>query len=285
MAMLHIRPAAENDIADITALHRAYDTAWFGAPEHDEDEVREWLELADERCVVSDGARLAAAGTRWRNGSTLVVDPAVRDPAVHRLLMRWLLDAGALESESLDRDLLLTSALRAIGWRHTRSSFELVRRVTSDWVLSPPAWPVGIELRPYRAADAEPLHHLVYVDAGWADVPGHEQRSFAEWQRIFLAGRAAEEAPILAWRGTALAGAAIGRMFSDGTGWVSQLAVARNERRAGLGRALLLEALRRRVAAGATSLGLGVSATNRHALGLYLSVGLHIDREWQTFAP
>ena len=51
------------------------------------------------------------------------------------------------------------------------------------------------------------------------------------------------------------------------------------------GRALLLEAFRRRVAAGATRLGLGVSAEHAHALGLYLGIGLTIDREWRKYRP
>jgi ribosomal protein S18 acetylase RimI-like enzyme len=75
----------------------------------------------------------------------------------------------------------------------------------------------------------------------------------------------------------------MGRIFSDGAGWVSQLAVARSERGRGLGRALLLESFRRRLAVGATLLGLSVQAVNRSAIGLYLDVGLTVDREWQRF--
>ena len=89
------------------------------------------------------------------------------------------------------------------------------------------------------------------------------------------------------WPGTArrLVGVALGHTFSDGAGWVAQLAVAEDHRGRGLGRALLLEALRRRVAAGATALGLSVSALNPDALRLYLDVGLVVDREWRTYLP
>jgi ribosomal protein S18 acetylase RimI-like enzyme len=51
----------------------------------------------------------------------------------------------------------------------------------------------------------------------------------------------------------------------------------------GLGRALLLELLRRHVAAGATSLGLEVQAANERALRMYVDVGLRIGREWRTY--
>jgi hypothetical protein len=70
-----LREVTAEDIPALTALQRAFDVAWFGAPEHDEDEVREWLDLGDANCVVEDGDRLIAAGSRWRTGSALTVDP------------------------------------------------------------------------------------------------------------------------------------------------------------------------------------------------------------------
>jgi len=85
---------------------------------------------------------------------------------------------------------------------------------------------------------------------------------------------------VLAWRGNRLVGVALGRTFSDGTGWVSQVAVSRDQQGQGVGRALIIEAFRRRLAGGATRLGLGVSAANQDALRLYLRLGLAIDREW-----
>jgi hypothetical protein len=32
-------------------------------------------------------------------------------------------------------------------------------------------------------------------------------------------------------------------------------------------------------------LGLGVQAENAGAIALYTGIGLHVDREWQIFAP
>ncbi|MDT7574370.1 MAG: hypothetical protein QOH17_703, partial [Pseudonocardiales bacterium] len=126
---------------------------------------------------------------------------------------------------------------------------------------------------------------LIYVDAGWAEVPGHPARTYQEWREIFVTDKEDPAQQVLASRDGNLVGVAMGRLFSDGAGWVSQLAVAKPERGHGLGRALLLEALRRRMAAGATLLGLSVQGANRGALGLYLSVGLTVDREWQRLVP
>ncbi len=280
-----LRAATSADLPALTELQRAYDTAWFGAPENDEDEVREGLETADATCVVVNGSSCVGAGLRWRTGSSLVIHPDADSDAVQALLVPWLTTVDAPGTEILDREVSLRAALTAAGWVYEHATFDLIRPVSPEWVLPQPNWPTGVALRAFDTDHALALHELVYVDAAWADVRGHHARTFDEWHRLFIAGRPVEEAPVVAWRGDRPAGTAIGRIFSDGTGWVGQLAVARSERGRGLGRALLLESYRRRVASGATQLGLSVVATNRDALRLYLGIGLIVDREWQTFQP
>ena len=70
-----------------------------------------------------------------------------------------------------------------------------------------------------------------------------------------------------------------GRVFSDGRGWVEQLAVARSARGLGLGRALLLHSLAELREQGATSLALGVQGKNENAIGLNRDVGFEVERE------
>ena len=129
------------------------------------------------------------------------------------------------------------------------------------------------------------MYQLIYVDAGWAEVPGHPHREFDDWRDLFITDTTVPDLQVLAWRGDRLVGVSTGRIFSDGTGWIAQLAVAKDERGNGLGRALLLDGLRRRRDAGATVLGLAVQAENRNALDLYLDAGLEIDREWMEYRP
>jgi mycothiol synthase len=63
-------------------------------------------------------------------------------------------------------------------------------------------------------------------------------------------------------------------------GWIDSLSVLREHRKKGLGRALLLDGMRRLRARGCTHLMLGVDSENpTGALGLYESVGF---REWKT---
>jgi ribosomal protein S18 acetylase RimI-like enzyme len=286
---VHSRPATRDDLAALVDLQARVDLAWFGAVEQDEDEVREFLDRIDDlqhrsRVVLDDG-RLVAAAFWEPNDAQLLVDPDIAPQAVHAELIAWFARRPTAKVVALARDEALRAALVERGWTHTRSSFDLLRPVTDDWELPAPSWPASVTARGLDDGDAAAVHTLIYEDAAWAEVPGHPYRDLAEWKSIFLTDTVLPEQQVLAWRGEQLIGAAMGRTFSDGTGWVSQLAVATGERGRGLGRALLLEALRRRRAGGATALGLSVQADNRGALGLYLDVGLAIDREWMEYRP
>jgi len=284
--MIGLRAMRDADLTAVTELYRAYDVAWFGAPEHGPDEVADEYGLAEAACVIEEGGQVLAAAMRSRTGATAVIDPA-RDPvASAELLVRWLTFGGAREVEVLDRDEVLRAALSAAGWRYHHSSFELLRPLDDGWMPAAPHWPAGVTARRLRAGEEPALHELIYADAGWADVPGHHARDLDEWRRIFLDGRPAEERPIVADADAdgRLGGAVLLRRFTDGTGWISQLAVARAQRGSGLGRALLLAGLHELALAGVERLGLSVMGENRSALRLYLDAGLPVDREWQLYA-
>lgn len=282
------RAATADDLPLLTELYQRWETAWFGAPEHDADEVHETFGdiagLSERSRLLLDGDDLVGAAWYWSSDTTLLVDPDKDAAALYADLLPWLGERG-VAVESLGADAAMRAALEERGWTHERSSFELIREVTPDWTLAEPTWPEGVTITDLDGADLEAVHRLIYVDAGWAEIPGHPERPYEQWRDIFVTDKEDPAQQVLAWRGGALVGVAMGRIFSDGAGWVAQLAVARSERGRGLGRALLLEALRRRVAGGATLLGLSVQAENASAIGLYLSVGLHVDREWMRYAP
>ena len=278
-----------DDLAALVDLQARVDLAWFGAVEQDEDEVREFLDRIDDlqqrSTVVLEDGRVVAAAFWEPNDAHLLVDPDIAPQAVHAELIAWFADRPTAKVIALARDEALRAALVERGWTHTRSSFDLLRPVTEDWEIPAPIWPETLRVRGLDDGDAAAVHTLIYDDAAWAEVPGHPYRDLSEWKAIFLTDTVLPEQQVLAWRGAQLIGVAMGRIFSDGTGWVSQLAVAAGERGRGLGRALLLEALHRRRAAGATTLGLSVQADNRGALGLYVDVGLAVDREWMEYRP
>lgn len=281
MTGLQLRPAELADRPAITALQARYDVHWFGAPERDDDEMAEELDNAAESIVVVDGDSLVAIVWTDPPGATLTIDPTVPSGPVLDVALGWLKEREA-KVEVLSRDEVLRTAFADAGWAHQRSAFELMRSADGDW-LDEPEWPAGITVTDFDAATPAQVHELIYRDARWADVVGHVDRDLADWTSIFVTDKDVAAQQVLAWRDGELVGAATGRIFADGSGWIAQLAVARSQRRSGLGRALLLEGLRRRVAAGATTLGLSVQADNAAAIALYTGVGLEVVREWQVF--
>lgn len=279
-----VEPAGLDQLSEITALQRRYDEHWFGEPENDADEVREFLELGHTQCIVRDGDRAVATGNAWRTGSSVVIDPMTDGRAVAAVAVDWLRNVAAPTTEVLSRDEQLREVLLASGWAYSYSTFDLYRAVESSWERPRPSWPDGVTVRAMEPADERRVHELIFRDAAWAEVRGHHDREFDEWRSIFLKGDRAEDRPLMAVRGDQPIGVVLPRLYSDESGWISQLAVARSERGRGLGRALLLTAFDRLARGGATRLGLGVLAENASALRLYVGVGLRVDREWQTFA-
>ena len=280
------RPATRADVADVVDLQARWDTSWFGAPEHDDDDVRAEIgrvdPLTERSLLLHDGdLRLVGAAWWWRpDDPTLLIDPTAGIDAAGagRDLVQWLDRSGADLLEVLWRDTTLLGVLAAEGWQHVRSQFELVRSASD---LPAPEWPAGVTVSSL-ADDPEviaEIHRLIYDDAGWADVPGHTVRGLAEWRGLFVTGEDLEQQVVVSESGRPV-GVALGKVFPEGTGWVAQVAVRRDQQGRGMGSALLAEAFARRVAAGATQVGLGVSATNAGALRLYERLGLTVDREW-----
>jgi ribosomal protein S18 acetylase RimI-like enzyme len=289
---VHVRPATDADVPAIVALQRRWDTHWLGAPENDESEVRESFErvdpLADQSLLLLDdgsaGDALLAFAWFWGpKESWLTVDPTVEAAPLYDVLLSWFASTDVESLEALDRDTDLQEALAGRGWTHELSSYELIRAV-EGWELDEPVWPAGVEVTSLHSGDSRDVHAVIYDESGWEDVPGHGRREYEQWHGIFLGPEVVPEQQVLAWRAGRLVGVALGRTFSDGAGWVAQVAVPKDQQGQGLGRAMLLESFRRRVDAGATKIGLGVSAANPDALRLYLDLGLVVDREWKRYA-
>ena len=273
-----LRPATPDDRPAAIALGLAEDAAWSGAEPVSEEEAAEFVDSYEPGVVFEHEGRVAGyAGTREGGGALLLADPAVALPAVE-VLVAWLGERGHRRIESYERDTERIAWLEAHGFLHLHSAFDLQRDV--DPPPPAPAWPGAIELRRYdAAADAEAVHALVYVDAAWAEVPGHVDRSLEKWQ----AGMAGYHAWV-ARRDERPVGVVAGRVFEDGRGWVELLAVARSARGQGLGRALLLHSLDELIGRGATSLALGVQGANEAAIRLYRDVGFRVDRAWRSYA-
>lgn len=288
-----LRPARAEDVPALGRLQRELDVAWWGREETDDTDVAHllrWVGDLDARSRVLPGPEgiVGYAAVTAGGDATLAVAPGLpadRRRAALDALLAWLVasPAGAvLELDAPRQDLERLDALARHGLLPLRSQFDLERPANAP--LATPAWPAGVDLVPFRDDLAPALHTLVY--SVWADVPGHHWRPYDEWRHLFLHVEPFDPGlQVVAARDGAPVGVALSRVSAGTDGWVSQLAVARDEQGRGLGRALLLEALRRLASAGTDRVGLGVSARNAAALGLYRSAGLEIVRETAVCTP
>ena len=289
---IELRPAADDDLGAISRAIDAQDTAWWGEPDGDIDDVRDELgrvELmigsleAGARVALVEGEPVGVALRVGHGQTSVAVDPTIAGAAEVRLaLFEWLAGFGDVEIESPAQDVQRLAELASIGFEPLRSSFELERPGdVSD--LPSPVWPTGIAATPFRTGvDDEELHEMIY--SFWTDVPGHTRRSLDEWRAVMVSGPWFDPELVVVARAAdgagPIVGGALGRTYTGNVGWVSQLGVGRSARGRGLGRAVLLEACHRLAGKQPSVIGLGVEAENANALGLYRSVGMDVAREW-----
>jgi ribosomal protein S18 acetylase RimI-like enzyme len=274
-----LRSATPADRPDLIALALAEDAAWSDAPPVSDEEAGEVIDpLAPGVVFERDGRVAGYAAAREGGGTLLLLDPGPDPRPALAALVAWLGERGHHEVDAYARDARRIAWLEANGLTFRRSAFDLRRGV--DPPVVPPAWPTAVAVARYQPGeDADAVHRLIYVDAAWGEVPGHHERSLEAWRSIFKDCRGwvarRDERPV---------GWVAGRVFSDGRGWVEQIAVARSARRLGLGRALLLHSLADLGSHGATSFALGVNGDNETAIGLYRAVGFEVEREWRVYS-
>ena len=278
------RAADRSDIASIFRLQRAYDIWSVGKPEDSEAEVLETYKRAEDTRVILNGDDVVGYAAYWRTGSHIIANPREDMEKIYQPLMHWLTSSSAPEARASDCDKHLRRVAVDQGWHHANSTFDLLRTVTPDWVVRSPSWQKDYRAAPSTEGEHQALHRLIYHAAGWSQVPGHHHRGFDEWHRLFFQPRGSTQ-PLLAWHSERMVGAALARVYDDGTGWITQLAVLPEERRRGIARNLLLLLFTSLIECGVTSIGLAVSGANRAATTLYTNLGLEVKREWAIYLP
>lgn len=272
---MRLRPATDADRDTVLALAVAEEAAWLGAAESSAAEIREWLDSeggVTGGVLSEDGRGFAQDGRHEAILIATAVEPV-------EALLLWLRERRRpLEVATHAGDAPRIAVFEANGLRHVRSAFTLARPADP---VPPARFPDGVVVEPYRfGTDDAAVHRLMYVDAAWSAVEGHTNRDLEAWRSL----ESMSTTLLLARRDGRPVGWVCGRLLETGRGYVQTLAVARDERGGGLGRALLLHAFADLQAAGATDLGLGVEAANEQALGLYRSVGLTVEQEWRHYA-
>ena len=274
-----LRPVTPADRRDLIALALAEDAAWSGAPEVSAEETGEFIDHYGSGVIFERAGRVGGYAAVGEGGGTiLLAEPGDPRPALEALVA-WLGERGHHEVDTYAADARRIAWLEAHGFTYRRSSFDLQRGINPP--LAPAVWPSAVAIARYRPGeDDDAVYALIYVDAAWGEVPGHTQRSLAAWRSMITP----DYRGWVARRDGRPVGWVVGRVFSDGRGWIEQVAVARSARRLGLGRALLLHSLAELCSRGATSLALGVQAENENAIGLYRDIGFEVTREWRVYA-
>jgi GNAT superfamily N-acetyltransferase len=166
---------------------------------------------------------------------------------------------------------VLPIVLRDEGFTPFRRSLEM--QVPLDGAVPRPDRPAGVTVRTVNAGEERDVHAL--GEEAFSDLRDFRPTPYEDWAfwwndrkklELWFAAEADDGE---------LVGVALCELQGADVGWVGTLAVRRQWRKRGLGRALLLHAFRAFVRAGSTTAALSVDAENATgAVRLYESVGM-----------
>ena len=280
-----LRPPVPDDLAAIAALLAAREQADRLDPSHWRRLVLDQWRLplfdpaSDAILAVVDSGAVTGLAARFEPGGFAAVDPGSDGDGTSELLLDWLEErtrrAGSRESRQIvaHADGAAHALLAARGYRPVRSYHRLGIELPAP-AADPPPPPSGIRLRPVVLPDdARALH--AFDDQAFAGNPDYLPETFESFRDVHLArDRVLPELSLLAERAGTPAGLALCQVWPGETLMVDLLAVAREERRLGLGRALLVTAWRGAADAGYRRAVLEVASDNPGAFALYRRAGM-----------
>ena len=154
--------------------------------------------------------------------------------------------------------------------------------ITLDGPPPAPAWPEGVELRPFELEKHNYAVHLAHEEA-FRDHWGHTPHSYTDWQHRMNNEEMDPSLWFIACDGDQIAGYALCRYRND-IGWVGTLGVRRPWRKHGLGLALLYQSFAEFYKRGTPVISLGVDAASQTgATRLYQKAGMHVAAEYVSY--
>ncbi len=286
------RPLTPDDVQAVTDLVAATELDVDGAVEIDVSDVRgDWerpnFDLASMAVGVEHEGTLVAFAEAYRGRGEVEVRPDHRGRGIGTALMRWTWEAVRRDGRDeigqtlSDAHATGVSLLEANGYGVGHHSWIL--RIDLDDEIPAPQLPNGLEIRDWRPGADDRAVWRVIEDA-FSEWPGRDEETpFEDW----LASIARHDAvrpdvtPVVV-DADRIVGVAIGMDYQASPldeGWVQQLAVNKDYRGRGLGRALLQESFRRFRALGQRQAGLSTDSRTG-ALALYEHVGMRVDRSY-----
>ena len=243
---------------------------------------------------VSADAALAFAGDEALGGVALLrggalgfVSPSAEGRGAGSRLLAWVEQRAIEGRRGCHRQRVggANNSAHVLLDRHGYTQVREVRHISIELArtVEAPAPPDEVALDSLEVSrDAGALHEAdARMFAGNADYQPESYETFCDEH---LAGDGlAPELSSVARSGGRVVGFTLCRATGSGVGVVDLLAVDPALRRQGLGRALLLGALRRFAGAGLTEGRLDVAADNPPALALYASVGMSVAQRSHVF--
>jgi mycothiol synthase len=290
---VNVRRPVEADFDEVLALMRAAEDAVVPESDWTAATLREyWDEMDLDRdawIVELDGRIAGYVDFEARAGGRMMGDgyvlPELQNRGVGSELLRLTEERAAEElSRTGGRVVLQNATLLGDDCTpnlYARNGYEPVRhfwRMVIDLDEPPePRVPAGVEIRPYRPAEARALHAA--MEEAFADHWEHTERTFEEYaKRTFH--RPGHD-PGLYWaalEGGEIVGGALCDWKREGDwGWVGVIGVRPAWRRRGIAEALLHTAFAEFFRRGERRVGLGVDAESpTGATRLYERVGMRV---------
>ncbi len=278
------RPLCVEDAGSVCALVRTCEEADAGEAMLDLADIEaHWrqpsLELATQSIgVFADGELIACSEVAPGRRAETYVHPRHRGRGIGTALMHWTWETaaacgGTLVGQSVPEPSTSAALLRNHGYRPLWTSWVL--ELPSEAVVPAPRLPARVQLRPHRPGLDERAAYQVVEDA-FNEWPDRDPTRFEDWAATVLNRPGFEPWHLLLAVANArdVVGVA-SLMLSGGSVFVAQLAVRRDWRGLGLGRALLQQAFESGRHHGARRAELSTDSRTG-ALDLYLRVGMRV---------
>jgi len=268
-------------VCDVVSESEEHD---LGEPMIDlEDIVSGWqrpgFDLATDSIGVFEGDEMVACAEVFRGRrADACVRPGHRGRGIGRALLRWTWDTARAAGSSLvgqpvPEGSSAAELLRKNGYDELWTS--CILELPPDAALQHPQLPPGISIGPYQRGQDERAAFQTVEDA-FGEWPDRDPSDFDDWAAMVLQRPGFE--PWQLQLAVDEKGDVVGVcnvVVSGGSAFVSQLAVRRDQRGRGLGRALLVRAFAEGRQRGTRRAELSTDSRTG-ALGLYLHVGMRV---------
>jgi mycothiol synthase len=296
LTQLTVRRPTFEDLDAVVELGNAFERVFTGAEGFRVPELaHEWRRLDLERdawLVVVPGGRIAGYATLEDRGESRFmadgyVHPELRGLGAGGKLVELAEErarergAEVVTTGIVTADEAAAELLGQRGYEPVRHFYRMLIELGEE--AAQPEWPQGIQPEPFREEDAVELHEA--IEDAFQDHWDHRPRSFELFRERAMEGPGYDPSLwTVARAGDEIAGATICEAGVYDMGWVHSLSVRRPWRRAGLGKALLLNAFRQFHERGERRIGLGVDADSpTGATKLYERVGMQVAEQTTVF--